>query len=122
MSESRPVGRPRIHDPAVIGPIFSAYIEQTEIPIVAEFAAQQGYGKQVIYDLADVDEEFSYLLRKCVSKKEGALEAKGLRGEVNTSMAIFSLKQLGWTDKQENTLKGDAKAPLVMITPSEAKF
>lgn len=122
MSESRPVGRPRIHDPEVIAPIFSAYIEDTAIPIVAEFAAQQGYGKHVLYDMANDSADFANLLRKCVTKKEAALERMGLKGEVNTPMAIFSLKQLGWSDKQENTLKGDKESPLVVITPSEAKF
>ena len=28
-------------------------------------------------------------------------------------MAIFSLKQLGWTDRSEQTHKGDQSAPLV---------
>ena len=107
-------GRPRIHDPAVIGPIFASYIEQTEIPIVAEFAAQQGYGKHVLYDMADDSDEFANLLRKCVTKKEAGLERQGLKGEVSLPMAIFSLKQLGWSDKQETVHKGDKDNPIAV--------
>lgn len=121
MSESRPVGRPRIHDPAVIGPAFATYIEQTEIPIVAEFAVSQGFGKHVIYDMANDSEEFANLLKKCTTKKESALERQGLLGNVALPMAIFSLKQLGWTDKQDTTLKGDKEAPLV-ISSTGAKW
>ena len=29
------------------------------------------------------------------------LEQKAIKGQYNASMAIFSLKQLGWKDKQE---------------------
>jgi hypothetical protein len=39
----------------------------------------------------------------CIAKKEGALERMALEGKVNTSMAIFSLKQLGWKDTHEQT-------------------
>lgn len=116
------MSRPREYDRTAIAKAFQEYIESEEIPILAKFAANQGFGKQVLYDFADTDEEFSYLVKKCLTKKEGALEYKGLKGELALPMAIFSLKQLGWSDKQEQTLKGDAKAPLIVISPVEGKF
>lgn len=114
-------GRPRIYDREAIKAAFTQYVESTEIPIIAEFAVSQGFGKQVIQDLGEADEDFSYLIKKCTSKKEAALERKGLSGDIALPMAIFSLKQLGWTDKQENTLKGDKEAPIV-ISQAGAKW
>ena len=107
---SHPGGRPREYDRDLIAQQFAAYILETEIPIVAEFAAQHGLSKQFLYDC----EELSGLVKQCTCKKEGALERKALQGDCNVTMAIFSLKQLGWTDKVDNTLKGDANQPLAL--------
>lgn len=109
-----PAGRPREFDRAIIAQAFKAYIEGEEIPIVAEFAAKQGFGKHILYNFAEADEEFNNLLRDCITKKEAALERKGLKGEVALPMAIFSLKQLGWSDKQETTHKGDKDNPIAV--------
>lgn len=114
-------GRPQEYDRETVAIAFAAYIVSEEIPIVAEFAANQGFGKSLMYEWAKEDKDFLNLLNKCTTKKESALERKGLKGEVNTPMAIFSLKQLGWSDKQEQTLKGDPTAPL-NITVADAKL
>jgi hypothetical protein len=37
-----------------------------------------------------------------------------LYNQINTRQAIFSLKQLEWTDRGEQTLKGDAFAPIII--------
>ena len=81
---------------------FMKYIESEEIPIIAEFAylmynMDLGIGdtRAYLYD------NFSTLIEKAIKKKESALEKKSLHGEVNTTQAIFSLKQLGWRDRQE---------------------
>jgi hypothetical protein len=79
---------------------FRKYIEETEIPIIAEFAYLNDIERTLLYD----KEEFSTLIKRCVAKKEAQLEIKSLRGEVNTTQAIFSLKQLGWKDKQETNV------------------
>lgn len=112
-----PAGRPREYDREAIAEAFAKYIEETEIPIVAEFAVSQGLFKQFIHD----NEEFHDLVRKCTTKKESALERQSLKGGVNVTMAIFSLKQLGWSDRQDVTHKGDAMAPLV-ISPAAGKW
>ena len=103
-------GRPREYPRAELLGKFAQYIADTEIPIAAEFASSNGFSKGLLYDW----EEFSDLVKLCASKKEEALERLGIRGELNTSMAIFSLKQLGWSDKQESTLRGDKEAPIVI--------
>ena len=48
---------------------------------------------------------FSTLLKKCIAKKEANLEKGALTGKLNPSMAIFSLKQLGWRDKKEEEVQ-----------------
>ncbi len=111
------MARPREYDREQLLVDFARYIEETEIPIVAEFAYKHGLTKQFMYDC----EEFSDLVKRCTTKKEAALEAKALGGDVNVTMAIFSLKQLGWSDRQDITHKGDAKHP-VAISSTDGKL
>ena len=73
------------------------YIHETEIPILAEFAYINDVVRSSLYSVP----EFSTLLKRLVAKKEFALERKSLDGKINTTQAIFSLKQLGWRDRQE---------------------
>lgn len=82
---------------------FEKYIEETEIPIVAEFAYLINFPRSSLYQF----EEFETVLKKCIDKKEANLEKLALTNTVNTSMAIFSLKQLGWTDKVEQNVKSE---------------
>jgi hypothetical protein len=100
-------GRPRQYDRADLARQFEAYIEATEIPIVAEFASQRGVPRFLLYDWP----EFSTLLKNCTDKKEAALERKALAGEINVVMAIFGLKQLGWSDRVESTYKAALAKP-----------
>jgi hypothetical protein len=106
----RGVGRPRKYDRKAIAEAFEAYIKDTEIPILAEFATQQGVYRSFFHD----SDEFSELVAKCTTKKEAALERGALSNKINCTMAIFSLKQLGWSDRLDTTLKGDAAAPIVI--------
>ena len=97
---------------------FKKYINDTTLPIIAEFAYMNDIERQYLYD----NQMFSTLLKKCIAKKEANLEKGALTGKLNPSMAIFSLKQIGWKDRQETegnttptiniTLKGttDGKA------------
>ena len=76
---------------------FEKYINDTTLPIIAEFAYTNEIDRNYLYDNAI----FSTLLKKCIAKKEANLEKGALTGKLNPSMAIFSLKQIGWKDKQE---------------------
>ena len=75
--------------------LLKEYIEWEDMPILAEFAYKNGVPKSSLYDI----DELSDLMEKCRNKKEAYLETNALKGKINPSMAIFSLKQLGWTDK-----------------------
>ena len=109
------MGRPRKHNRKLLKEKFLAYINETPVPIVAEFAAQNGLCKQYFYEI----EEFIDLVKACTTKKESALERQGLTGLCNVPMAIFSLKQLGWSDRQETTHTG---AMSMNISPADAKL
>lgn len=110
-------GAPRIHDREELLAKFTQYIDSTDIPIVSEFAYTNGLHRQQLYDMP----ELSDALKRCITKKETALERKALSGDVNCTMAIFSLKQLGWSDKQETVHKGDGAAP-IFITAVDSKL
>lgn len=102
---AKTMGRPRTFTDEQVAEIrekLVQYIATTEIPIVAEFAYQNDINRQILYDYP----EFSTLTKKLIAKKEAQLERKGLMNEVNSTMAIFSLKQLGWSDKQEMKIEG----------------
>lgn len=90
---------------------FSKYIEDTDIPIIAEFAYQHDVTRQSLYDY----DAFSTLLKKAIAKKEAQLERLALMGQVDKTMAIFSLKQLGWSDRQQVEHSGSDDTPVRIV-------
>lgn len=93
-------GRPKIWEGEKLEEMcraYETYINETPIPIVAEFAYKNDIRKATLYE----QPRFAYLTKKATEKKEAQLEIMALSGRVNTTFAIFSLKQLGWTDRQE---------------------
>jgi hypothetical protein len=81
------------------------YIANTDIPIVAEFAYQNEIPRQTLYELDDLRDT----IKRLIDKKEANLERMALNNKINHTMAIFSLKQLGWRDKQEIEHSGEIK-------------
>jgi len=79
------------------------YIENTDIPIVAEFAYINRIRRQALYE----HKELSDTIKRMIDKKEFQLEKKALDNDINSTFAIFSLKQIGWRDKQEIEHKVD---------------
>lgn len=85
-----------------------AYLASADPPIVAEFAHRHNITRQYLYELADKESEkghhqLSDAIKRISEAKEIALERGGLCGDYQANMAIFSLKQLGWKDKQDIT-------------------
>ncbi len=108
---ARPVGRPRKYSAKRVKEICKAleeYIENTEIPIVAEFAYKNDIVREELYKY----EEFGTLLKKLIAKKETVLEKGMLSGDLVPSAAIFSLKQVGWSDKQQTEITGKGGGPI----------
>jgi hypothetical protein len=111
------MARPREWDRAELLEALTQYIDNTDIPILAEFAHEHGILRQRMYEWPELEDA----IKACITKKEFALEKKALSGDVNCTMAIFSLKQLGWTDKIDQTHKGDKEAP-IMITATDSRL
>jgi hypothetical protein len=88
---------------------FKKYIDNTTLPIIAEFAYMNEIDRNYLYDNAI----FSTLLKRCIAKKEANLEKGALTGKLNPSMAIFSLKQIGWKDKQADEMQ---QQPVINIS------
>ena len=82
---------------AEIKKLFDKYIEETDVPIIAEFAYKHGLWRQKLYEFPALYDS----IKIAIAKKETALEKLALTGKVNCTMAIFSLKQLGWKDRME---------------------
>lgn len=100
-----PGGRPRKYTPAQVEEIrkkFQEYIDSSQMPIIAEFS----YKNDVLRDDLYKYPEFFTLIKRAIGKKEAFLEAASLAGKVNTTQAIFSLKQLGWRDRQDVNFQG----------------
>jgi hypothetical protein len=74
-----------------------------EYPILAEFAYQQDILRERMYEIAETKNggRLSYAIKKCSQAKEFRLESLCSRNKINPSMAIFSLKQLGWKDNKD---------------------
>jgi len=71
------------------------YVDETEIPILAEFAYQNHMNRSQLYHY----DELSNAIDECREKKEAQLERLALTNKISRSMAAFSLKQLGWKDR-----------------------
>jgi hypothetical protein len=112
-----PAGRPREWNRAELREKFFEFVASEKIPIVAKFAYEHGVSRDQLYAWPELTDA----LKACIAKKESALEELALSGDVNCTMAIFSLKQLGWSDRQDITHKGDAAHPLA-ITNADGKL
>ena len=77
------------------------YIDNTELPIFKEVCYQNNWDTARIYQLGNEHPEILDTIKKLSNKKEVELEKGGLTGKYNPTMAVFSLKQLGWKDRQE---------------------
>lgn len=89
------------------------YIDANEVPSLAGFCASIGRPRSYVNMIPELDDMRELLL----TKKEAALERLGLSGEVNTTMAIFALKQLGWSDKVEHHHDGEVRQTYVLKLP-----
>ena len=109
-------GRPRTLTDERVAELVDSYIkyiEETDIPIVAEFAYLSDIPRQILYDYP----EFSTLSKKAIDKKEMQLEKMGYSSKGNPAFIIFSLKQLGWRDKQELEHSGSLAVNLIVDIP-----
>ena len=97
------------------------YIANTELPIFKEVCVMNNWCNEYIYQMAKENEDLSHSIKKLSDKKEVELERGGLTGKYNKTMAVFSLKQLGWKDKieLEQTVNNGNGIKVEMVAPSE---
>jgi hypothetical protein len=107
---SNPVGRPPIKEETIKAIIrdFDEYIDNHEsIPTHYEFwstIAHKKYGiaLSTFYD----KEEFSESRKKCNEAQKDKVIRLGLFNVINATMAIFLLKNLGMSDRQDINMSG----------------
>ena len=77
------------------------YTEQTEYPILKELCYLKHYNYDYVMQLQRTNEELSQSIKELLYKKESYLEREGIKGNLAQTMAVFTLKQLGWRDNIE---------------------
>lgn len=77
------------------------YTEQTEYPILKELCYLKHYNYDYVMQLQRANEELSQSIKELLYKKESYLEREGIKGNLAQTMAVFTLKQLGWRDNIE---------------------
>lgn len=93
-------GAPRKHNRKKLLKALNEYIDSHELPIVSEFAYLNGLNRTNIYEFPELTDA----LKRLIAKKEHALEVGALTGKYHATMAIFSLKQIGWKDTHAHSL------------------
>lgn len=93
------------------------YTELTEIPILKEVCYMNDWLYDTVNDLMNKHDELFHAIKKLLMKKEVVLETGALKGKYDKTMAIFSLKQLGWRDKQEVELEDNRKVEIIYDLP-----
>ena len=97
-------GRPRIYDPGEVAEKIESYLSEIPeegVPIISEFCFQKNISRATLYRLAKEDDRMNRSLDRMQSMKEARLERLTLERKINPAMAIFSLKQLGWSDRKK---------------------
>lgn len=85
------------------------YADTTDFPILKELCYLKNYNYDTVMKYQKQNEDIKAAVKRLLYKKEAYLEREGLKGTINPTMAVFSLKQLGWRDKQDTDDKEQAK-------------
>lgn len=83
--------------------IIEAYTDETEIPILKEVCYLNYWTYGSITKLSERNPFICQSIKRLLDKKEAQLERLALLNKINCTQSIFSLKQLGWRDRQEFT-------------------
>ena len=92
-------------------------IKNDAIPQVIRFARRHNMTRQNLYKRADNSPILVDTIKRITEEKELILEEKALTGEFSASMAIFSLKQLGWRDKRDEAEANEEESSGVIMMP-----
>jgi len=102
-----PVGRPKKPKYNIKNMVkaIDKYTDTALIPILKECCFENNWGYDYVMELERKHEELSQAIKRLKTRKEAVLEKMLYTGQNNTGY-IFSLKQLGWRDKQDVNISG----------------
>jgi hypothetical protein len=105
LMERKKVGRPEKYTPEVLAKLGQDLLEwfaRKENIWLKDFATLKGFHWAQFSQFASKSDDFSLALKRAKDIQESKLVKLGLSKEVNSSMAIFALKNVsGWRDVQE---------------------
>lgn len=116
------MARPTIYNWEEIIKTIEQYIKDTELPILKEVCYLNGWNYQYIRDNEKKNDALKYTIKKLTAKKEVELEKGGLTGKYNPTIVVFSLKQLGWKDKNEDSDREREEETIQAMKQIDIKF
>lgn len=122
METKRPRGRPQKYNIEEMVDIICEYTDNTVLPILKEVCYLNGWNFDTLMNLERQNEDLNWAIKRLLQKKEVEVERGGLIGKYNQTMAVFTLKQLGWKDKQDielNTSDNDLEVKINVVSPSQ---
>lgn len=103
---------------------FHAYVDVTDMPLIAEFCALEKVSRRLIYEWPEFDDARDF----AIAKKEAYILRKGLHKELDSSLCKFVLTgQCGWKSPEQTLVHVGANGgPVATVditagmTPEEA--
>ena len=99
--------------------IIDEYTKNTDLPILKEVCYKNKWNYDTIMKYQRDNELLMQSIKTLLDKKETQLERGGLLGKYNNTMAIFSLKQLGWRDNKDIQVKDMRKIEILDDLPKD---
>lgn len=90
------------------------YTKNTEYPILKEVCFLYNYNYDTVMKMQRDNEELMQSIKQLLNKKEAYLEREGIKGTINPTMAVFTLKQLGWRDKPKEEEEKNVKNGIIV--------
>ena len=88
-------------------------------PTLSGLSLHLGFAdRQSMYDYQNRNDEFSCTIKRARTRCEQWVETNGLAGNTPPAMAIFALKNYGWSDKQE--IEHSGKQEIIYIDKTDS--
>lgn len=97
-------------------------IKKKKVPILKEVVVKMNWNYDYVMTLERKEgwEELREAINRLVNTKEYMLERLALDGKITNTMAVFSLKQLGWKDQQTMDVQSsNSKAIKITLVKAE---
>lgn len=108
--------KPRVRKGEDGKPLLSAKgfpIVELNPPTISGLALFLGFSNRTSLYEYEKEPEFSDTIKRARSRCEEFVESCGMSGDIPAPMAIFALKNYGWSDKQELEHTGKEGSPLI---------